>query len=161
LVSSFKEVLSDFKKSISVDLATISSRISSLEAGHRVSLPTPCEKTGGLEPGRFKPIEEPGAEEKDPVVLIWLPFLPGFLLWKLTIGSHFPLLVRKYPILFPWHQEVKKLPSSVKMSTRKVIMNWLRPVSKGVNTLRARIRLGGYSPWWTSPSLHRRYGRTR
>jgi hypothetical protein len=39
--------------------------------------------------------------------------------------------------------------------------NWLRPVSKGVNTLRARIRLGGYSPRWTSPSLKRRYGRTR
>jgi hypothetical protein len=98
----FKGVLSDFKKSMSDDLATISSRISSLEAGHRVSLPTPCEevsdliyrvgtahggraqvctggiegpgkqypyeKTGGLEPGRFKPTEEPGAEEKDPVV---------------------------------------------------------------------------------------------
>jgi hypothetical protein len=30
---------------------------------------------------------------KDP-----LPFLPGFLLWKLAIGSIFPLLVRKYPI---------------------------------------------------------------
>jgi hypothetical protein len=149
----------------------------------------PCEKNGGLEPGRFKPIEEPGAEEKDPVVftgleivwvtmdkvgiptigldihhglyppslilalrvltplltslsqflsvripleirllvvsltllsyriqswlvllrrfyltlrsqclLIWLPFLPRFLLWKLAIGSLFPLLVRKYPI---------------------------------------------------------------
>jgi hypothetical protein len=96
LVSSFKEVLSDFKKSILVDLATISSRISSLEADHRVSLPTPgeevsdlismapgsqeatfgkqypCEKTGGLEPGRFKPIEEPGAEEKDPVVFTGL-----------------------------------------------------------------------------------------
>jgi hypothetical protein len=28
----------------------------------------PYEKTGGLEPGRFKPIEEPGAEEKDPLV---------------------------------------------------------------------------------------------
>jgi hypothetical protein len=39
--------------------------------------------------------------------------------------------------------------------------NWLRPVSKGVNTMRARIRLGGYSQWWTSPSLNRRYGRTR
>jgi hypothetical protein len=94
-------------------------------------------KTGDLEPGRFKPIEEQGAEEKDPVVftgletvwvivdkvgiptfglsyripswlvlfrrfyltlrsqclLIWLPFLPGFLLWKLAIGSLFPLLV--------------------------------------------------------------------
>lgn len=32
----------------------------------------PCEKTGGLEPGRFKPIEEPGAEEKDPVVFTGL-----------------------------------------------------------------------------------------
>jgi hypothetical protein len=38
----------------------------------------PYEKTGGLEPGRFKPIEEPGAEEKDPTmgcthpVLSWL-----------------------------------------------------------------------------------------
>jgi hypothetical protein len=30
--------------------------------------------------------------------MIWLPFLPGFLLWKLAIGSLFPLLVRKYPI---------------------------------------------------------------
>ena len=30
------------------------------------------EKTGGLEPGRFKPIEEPGAEEKDPVVFTGL-----------------------------------------------------------------------------------------
>ena len=28
----------------------------------------PYEKTGGLEPGRFKPIDEPGAVEKDPVV---------------------------------------------------------------------------------------------
>jgi hypothetical protein len=33
---------------------------------------THMNKTGGLEPGRFKPIEEPGAEEKDPVVLSWL-----------------------------------------------------------------------------------------
>jgi hypothetical protein len=48
----------------------------------------PYEKTDGLEPGRFKPIEEPGAEE----------ILPGFLLWKLAIGSLFLLLVRKYPI---------------------------------------------------------------
>ena len=32
----------------------------------------PYEKTGGLEPGRFKPIEEPGAEEKDPVVFTGL-----------------------------------------------------------------------------------------
>ena len=48
LVSSVKEVLSDFKKSMSVDLATISSRISSLEAGHRVSLPTPCEEVSDL-----------------------------------------------------------------------------------------------------------------
>ena len=48
LVSSFKEVLSDFKKSMSVDLATISSRISSLEVGHRVSLPTPCEEVSDL-----------------------------------------------------------------------------------------------------------------
>jgi hypothetical protein len=32
----------------------------------------PCEKTGDLEPGRFKPIEEPGAEEKDPVVFTGL-----------------------------------------------------------------------------------------
>ena len=48
LVSSFKEVLSDFKKSMSVDLATISSRISSLEAGHRVSVPTPCEEVSDL-----------------------------------------------------------------------------------------------------------------
>ena len=30
----------------------------------------PYEKTGGLEPGRFKPIAEPGAVEKDPVVLL-------------------------------------------------------------------------------------------
>ena len=30
---------------------------------------THVKKTGGLEPGRFKPIEEPGAEEKDPVVV--------------------------------------------------------------------------------------------
>jgi hypothetical protein len=30
------------------DLATISSRISSLEAGHRVSLPTPCEEVSDL-----------------------------------------------------------------------------------------------------------------
>jgi hypothetical protein len=40
----------------------------------------PCEKTGGLEPGRFKPIEEPGAEEKDPVVFtgletVWVTYL--------------------------------------------------------------------------------------
>ena len=48
LVSSAKEVLSDFKKSMSDDLATISSRISSLEAGHRVSLPTPCEEVSDL-----------------------------------------------------------------------------------------------------------------
>jgi hypothetical protein len=48
LVSSVKEVLSDFKKSMSDDLATISSRISSLEAGHRVSLPTPCEEVSDL-----------------------------------------------------------------------------------------------------------------
>jgi hypothetical protein len=48
LVSSFKEVLSDFKKSMSDDLATISSRISSFEAGHRVSLPTPCEEVSDL-----------------------------------------------------------------------------------------------------------------
>ena len=32
----------------------------------------PYEKTGGLEPGRFKPIAEPGAEEKDPVVFTGL-----------------------------------------------------------------------------------------
>jgi hypothetical protein len=32
----------------------------------------PYETTGGLEPGRFKPIEEPGAEEKDPVVFTGL-----------------------------------------------------------------------------------------
>ena len=32
----------------------------------------PYEKTGGLERGRFKPIEEPGAEEKDPVVFTGL-----------------------------------------------------------------------------------------
>jgi hypothetical protein len=32
----------------------------------------PYAKTGGLEPGRFKPIEEPGAEEKDPVVFTGL-----------------------------------------------------------------------------------------
>ena len=48
LLSSVKEVLSDFKKSMSVDLATISSRISSLEVGHRVSLPTPCEEVSDL-----------------------------------------------------------------------------------------------------------------
>jgi hypothetical protein len=30
--------------------------------------------------------------------MIWLPFLPGFLPWKLAIGSLFPLLVRKYLI---------------------------------------------------------------
>jgi hypothetical protein len=30
------------------------------------------KKTGDLEPGRFKPIEEPGAEEKDPVVFTGL-----------------------------------------------------------------------------------------
>jgi hypothetical protein len=48
LVSSFKEVLSDFKKSMPDDLATISSRISSLEAGHPVSLPTPCEEVSDL-----------------------------------------------------------------------------------------------------------------
>jgi hypothetical protein len=34
--------------SMSVELATISSRISSLEAGHRVSLPTPCEEVSDL-----------------------------------------------------------------------------------------------------------------
>jgi hypothetical protein len=28
----------------------------------------PYEKTGGLEPGRFKPIAEPGAVKKDPAV---------------------------------------------------------------------------------------------
>ena len=33
---------------MSDDLATISSRISSLEAGHRVSLPTPCEEVSYL-----------------------------------------------------------------------------------------------------------------
>jgi hypothetical protein len=33
---------------MSVDLASISSRISSLEAGHRVSLPTPCEEVSDL-----------------------------------------------------------------------------------------------------------------
>ena len=33
---------------------------------------THMNKTGGLEPGRFKPIEEPGAEEKDPVVFTGL-----------------------------------------------------------------------------------------
>jgi hypothetical protein len=33
---------------MSDDLATISSRISSLEAGHRVSLPTPCEEVSDL-----------------------------------------------------------------------------------------------------------------
>jgi hypothetical protein len=48
VVSSAKEVLSDFKKSMSDDLATIFSRISSLEAGHRVSLPTPCEEVSDL-----------------------------------------------------------------------------------------------------------------
>ena len=32
----------------------------------------PYEKPGGLEPGRIKPIEEPGAEEKDPVVFTGL-----------------------------------------------------------------------------------------
>ena len=41
MVSSFKEALSDFKKSIS-------SRISSLEAGHRISLPTACEEVSDL-----------------------------------------------------------------------------------------------------------------
>jgi hypothetical protein len=91
--------------------------------------------------------------------LIWLPFLPGFLLWKLAIGSHFPLLVRKYPILFP--RRVRLTTSNRSPKGILTEMNWLRPVSKGVDTLRARIRLGGYSPWWTSPSLHRRYGRTR
>ena len=30
----------------------------------------PYEKNGGLEPERFKPIAEPGAVEKDPVVLL-------------------------------------------------------------------------------------------
>jgi hypothetical protein len=48
LVTSVKEVLSDFKKSMSDDLAIISSRISSLESGHRVSLPTPCEEVSDL-----------------------------------------------------------------------------------------------------------------
>ena len=48
MVSSVKEVLSDFKKSMSDDLATISSRISSLEANHRVSLPTSCEEVSVL-----------------------------------------------------------------------------------------------------------------
>ena len=49
MVSSIKEVLSAFKKkSMSDDLATISARISSLEAGHRVSLPTPCEEVSDL-----------------------------------------------------------------------------------------------------------------
>ena len=33
---------------MSVDLATISSRISSLEAGHRLSLPTPGEEVSDL-----------------------------------------------------------------------------------------------------------------
>ena len=33
---------------MSDDLATISSRISSLEAGHRVALPTPCEEVSDL-----------------------------------------------------------------------------------------------------------------
>jgi hypothetical protein len=33
---------------MSVDLATISSRISSMEVGHRVSLPTPCEEVSDL-----------------------------------------------------------------------------------------------------------------
>ena len=32
----------------------------------------PYEKTGGLEPGRFKPIAEPGAVEKDPAVFTGL-----------------------------------------------------------------------------------------
>jgi hypothetical protein len=32
----------------------------------------PYEKTGGLEPGRFKPIAEPGAVEKDHVVFTGL-----------------------------------------------------------------------------------------
>jgi hypothetical protein len=32
----------------------------------------PYEKTDGLEPGRFKPIAEPGAVEKDPVVFTGL-----------------------------------------------------------------------------------------
>ena len=32
----------------------------------------PYEKTGGLEPGRFKPIDEPGAVEKDLVVFTGL-----------------------------------------------------------------------------------------
>ena len=48
MVGSVKEVLSDFKKSMSDDLATFPSRISSLEAGHRVSLPTLCEEVSDL-----------------------------------------------------------------------------------------------------------------
>jgi hypothetical protein len=32
----------------------------------------PYEKTSGLEPGRFKPIDEPGAVEKDPAVFTGL-----------------------------------------------------------------------------------------
>jgi hypothetical protein len=97
-------------KSMSVDLATISSRISSLEAGHQVSLPTPCEEVSDLIS------MAPGSQEAT------------FL------------------------SEDERSPEGI-LTER----NWLRPVSKGVNTLRARIRLGGYSPWWTSPSLHRKY----
>jgi hypothetical protein len=105
---------------MSDDLATVSSRISSLEAGHRVSLPTPYEEVSDL-----------------------ISMAPG-----------------NQEATFLSEDEHEEGESSI---ARGILIerNWLRPVSKGVNTLRARIRLGGYSPRWTSPSLNRRYGRTR
>jgi hypothetical protein len=132
----------------------------------------PYEKTGGLEPGRFKPIEEPDAEDKDPVVFtgletVWVtvdkvgipPLGLRLLVFSLT-------LLLSY-IILSWLILLRRFCLPLR---NQCLMIWLpflpgfllwKLASKGVNTPRAMIRLGGYSPWWTNPSLHMRYGRTR
>jgi hypothetical protein len=115
------------------------------------------KKTGDLETGRFKPIEEPGAEEKDPVVftsyriqswlvllrrfyltlrsqclLIWLPFLPGFLLWKLAIGSLFPRT----------------------KSIRFILNQTTRSLKERTSLLKSRRRRQGHMSWPSGLSSH-------
>jgi hypothetical protein len=58
---------------------------------------THVKKTGGLKPGRFKPIEEPGAEEKDPVVFtgletVRIPLGLGLLVVSLNLLLSYRIL---------------------------------------------------------------------
>jgi hypothetical protein len=48
--------------------------------------------------------------------MIWLPFLPGFLLWKLAIGSLFQHLVRK-PVVFTGLEKVWSTVDTVGIPT--------------------------------------------